>query len=716
MKKFYIVMMLLAYCLQQVSAQNANRSLSNLTSPTAVNVDLLPKTDDSLNLGNAAKSWKDIYADGSLYLGGARFLAYKTGTGAGNTAVGAATLNGNTSGTNNTAAGFNALYRNTTGKYNTGVGYKSLYSNKSGTFNAVGGYQALFSNTSGTANTANGVDALYSNTTGTYNAASGAYALYTNNSGSYNTAIGPWASYYNVKGYSNVAIGVDALYKNTDGHNLVAIGDSALFNQAIDPYNDYENTAIGSKALYSNTTGEGNTANGSYSLFENATGLANTAIGVEAMEYSEEDSFNVAIGADAMGEVDGSNNVAIGADAMGEADGSNNVAIGSNAMFFSFLSSNNIAIGVEALYNATGSGFVAVGDSALYTLYGGNGHCTALGSEAGWKNTTGSNNTYLGYHAGNTVTDGSSNTIIGYGADISDGSFNNSTALGNLAVANASNKVRIGNSSVTSIGGQVSWTTGSDERIKTNIKQNVPGLQFINLLKPVTYSYDVDKEDAFNGIADKEKPAGKYDIQKIQFTGFLAQEVEKAAKQINYDFSGVDVPKNDKDIYGLRYSDFVVPLVKAVQELSVQNDSLKKQNDAQQKINTDQQKQIDDLRNLVLQIQQTQQQCSPCNAAATSNAIQQNNITLNKAGSLEQNIPNPFTNTTTIGYSFPNKFSSAKIVITDKNGKQLKQLNITGAGKGTIHVDASTLASGAYNYSLYVDGRLITSKQMILTK
>ena len=41
--------------------------------------------------------------------------------------------------------------------------------------------------------------------------------------------------------------------------------------------------------------------------------------------------------------------------------------------------------------------------------------------------------------------------------------------------------------------------------------------------------------------------AGQYDIQKIQFTGFLAQEVEKAAKQINYDFSGVDVPKNDKD-------------------------------------------------------------------------------------------------------------------------------------------------------------------------
>ena len=42
---------------------------------------------------------------------------------------------------------------------------------------------------------------------------------------------------------------------------------------------------------------------------------------------------------------------------------------------------------------------------------------------------------------------------------------------------------------------------------------------------------------------------------------------------MGYDFSGVDAPKNDKDIYGLRYSEFVVPLVKAVQEL---NESFRK--------------------------------------------------------------------------------------------------------------------------------------------
>jgi hypothetical protein len=66
----------------------------------------------------------------------------------------------------------------------------------------------------------------------------------------------------------------------------------------------------------------------------------------------------------------------------------------------------------------------------------------------------------------------------------------------------------------------------------------------------------------------------KYDIENIRFSGFIAQEVEAAAKEIGYNFSGVDAPKNEDDFYGLRYAEFVVPLVKAVQELAEQNENL----------------------------------------------------------------------------------------------------------------------------------------------
>ncbi|HXL58538.1 MAG TPA: hypothetical protein VN958_19885, partial [Chitinophagaceae bacterium] len=68
--------------------------------------------------------------------------------------------------------------------------------------------------------------------------------------------------------------------------------------------------------------------------------------------------------------------------------------------------------------------------------------------------------------------------------------------------------------------------------------------------------------------------------------------------------------------------------------------------------------------------------------------------------------------TTAIHYTLPQKYLSAQIIITDQNGKALKQLNISGAGKGSLNIDAAMLSAGAYNYSMYVDGKLIGSKQM----
>ena len=59
---------------------------------------------------------------------------------------------------------------------------------------------------------------------------------------------------------------------------------------------------------------------------------------------------------------------------------------------------------------------------------------------------------------------------------------------------------------------------------------------------------------------------GKYDREQIRYTGFIAQEVEAAAQELGYDFSGVDKPKSEDDFYGLRYAEFVVPLVKGMQE------------------------------------------------------------------------------------------------------------------------------------------------------
>jgi len=189
------------------------------------------------------------------------------------------------------------------------------------------------------------------------------------------------------------------------------------------------------------------------------------------------------------------------------------------------------------------------------------------------------NSTTIGY----STTASSNSTAIGYYA-LAYGS--NSIAIGYGAMANSSNQIVLGNYTVASIGGIVNWTTTSDGRAKKNIKANIPGLNFINLLQPVTYNLDLNAMDSLLGIdktkkdkieknmpqdlKDKNDKAKKAKEEQVQ-TGFVAQDVEKAAKKVGYNFNGVNV--DESGIYSLSYGEFVVPLVKAVQELSEKNDA-----------------------------------------------------------------------------------------------------------------------------------------------
>jgi hypothetical protein len=81
-----------------------------------------------------------------------------------------------------------------------------------------------------------------------------------------------------------------------------------------------------------------------------------------------------------------------------------------------------------------------------------------------------------------------------------------------------------------------------------------------------------------NSKTDDQLKKNTDENAKTIFSGFVAQEVEQAAKDAGYDFSGVDKPKNENDMYGLRYSEFVVPLVKAMQEQQQMINDLRKQN------------------------------------------------------------------------------------------------------------------------------------------
>jgi hypothetical protein len=194
--------------------------------------------------------------------------------------------------------------------------------------------------------------------------------------------------------------------------------------------------------------------------------------------------------------------------------------------------------------------------------------------------TNGLGNTAVGYNALNVNTTGRYNTAIGYNANISSGSFSNSTAIGYNASATASDNIVIGGTAVTAVYYYGVLAACSDGRFKTDVKEDVQGLAFIKQLRPVTYHLDMHGLDKFlygDGAVEYEKQMaeGIAAKEKIVYSGFIAQEVEQAAKKTGYDFSGVVHPKNEKDHYKIDYSEFVVPLVKAVQEQQQMIDSLK---------------------------------------------------------------------------------------------------------------------------------------------
>ena len=81
---------------------------------------------------------------------------------------------------------------------------------------------------------------------------------------------------------------------------------------------------------------------------------------------------------------------------------------------------------------------------------------------------------------------------------------------------------------------------------------------------------------------------------------------------------------------------------------------------------------------------------------------------------LEQNVPNPFAERTTIRFTVPNDATNAKIVFHDGLGKQVQSVQVK-IGSGTLDVFASDLSTGTYSYTLIVDGKVVGSKKMAKT-
>ncbi len=170
----------------------------------------------------------------------------------------------------------------------------------------------------------------------------------------------------------------------------------------------------------------------------------------------------------------------------------------------------------------------------------------------------------------------------------------------------------------------------------------------------------------------------------LEHFGFLAQEIEKIIPEV--------VRTTVNGTKAIAYTDLIAILVEGMKE---------------------QQLTIENLNERILFLEnQSQPQKSKSNSTDKA-IIEANSLTYPV---LDQNIPNPFNTTTTIGYYLPTTISNASIYVYDMNGTQLKSYPITERGKGNVIIRGSEFVAGIYLYGLIVDGNEVDVKRMILTE
>jgi trimeric autotransporter adhesin len=368
------------------------------------------------------------------------------------------------------------------------------------------------------------------------------------------TAVGSGAGAVTT-GVNNTFVGFEAGNDNTTGTNNVAVGYQALDANTTGT----QNTAVGMNALGANTTAGDNTSVGYGSLSSNTTGANNTAVGSFAL----------------LSNTTGANNVAVGRDALGSnTTGASNTAVGYQALDANTTGTLNTAVGVAALTTCTtGSSNTAVGYAAMATASTGTDN-SCFGKNAGENMTTGIQNTLIGSNAGQgfaALTTGSNNVMIGMNSYATAGAVNQIVIGTDICVGQGDNYFtfgKTGNRVYNQYTVDANWARTSDGRLKRNVNDMSLGLSFVNKLRPVSYqwkpSYEVPQE-----LVTQYNEQNKMDLGVVMH-GFIAQEVKAALDEVGSTYNCGVWSEGSDGTQSISREMFIMPLVKAVQELSAQ--------------------------------------------------------------------------------------------------------------------------------------------------
>ena len=321
-------------------------------------------------------------------------------------------------------------------------------------------------------------------------------------------------------------------------------------------------------------------SNGDITLTPNGTGAVVTTglFNMNGASTSSETASGASVGTSVL--IGKSAGAAISAGAGG------NVCIGDSAGGKLSSGHSNVFIGADAGGETTthatnvGIGRYACGGAGTGVHTNQKNTATGYSSLAG---VEGEGNSGYGSYAGDSITTGQHNTMIGSSSDASAVDVDYEIAIGASCVGQGTNTCTIGKAGSDSITinytTQTGWSDVSDAGLKKNISDSSLGLAFINAIRPVTFNFkqredlDGSEPDEISAMIDprdgEDNPLPGKTTELI--SGFIAQEVKAAL-----DASGTASVANSgwsqspTGVERLASGQFVMPLVKAVQELSAQ--------------------------------------------------------------------------------------------------------------------------------------------------
>ncbi|MEI6595158.1 MAG: tail fiber domain-containing protein [Bacteroidota bacterium] len=601
------------------------------------------------------------------------------------------------------------------------------------------------------------------------------YEAGNSNRGSNNIFIGNQSGYQNIHGEENTFVG-NLTGKNTNGNSARAntmLGFSAGLG-ATTGSNGINNTFIGHSSGGSIFNGHDNTFVGYLSGFSISNGFMNTVVGKDAGYNLINGQFNtfiggesgknnttqfiISVGSGGIGTytLGGTGGDQLGNTFIGHKSGRDNTTGDANVFSGSWAGLRNTVGIFNCFYghragenNVNGSentmlgNFAGLGGTSIGTLSG----CTSctspifegnvfIGSGSGQNYDAGAN-TYLGT---NTVSLGDHNVLLGYYATAGGAvpgtlptttpawlRVSNAIAIGSHASATTSStmalggtgtdavQVVIGYNSPTSytleVNGDAYFSTTyypSDERYKKNIENFKNSMEIIRKLRPVKFEF---KDNVYRD--QKNAKSIKMNLPIGNQIGFIAQELKQYIPEA--------VMTKDDGYLAVNYNHLFGIIVKGIQEQDSNITQQKNVIDSLINQNASLTNSVNDLNKRLSALEQgannNQTQMNNIGSGKTgtkSNESFSNNFSSNNTSYLQQNVPNPFKDNTTIEYYLTTNTQKASLLIFTMNGTLLKTIPINQFAKGAVQISGGELKPGMYFYSLIADDKEVDTKKMII--